>query len=55
MSVLPIEALSHAIRGATIDALMRGTEKATKAGLDAIPLDHAAQNGDKTRGGTKRR
>ncbi|OKJ17720.1 ATP/GTP-binding protein [Streptomyces sp. CB00316] len=38
-----IGALSHAIRGAAIDAILNGTERVTKAGLDAIPLDHAAE------------
>ncbi|MFJ6694680.1 ATP-binding protein [Streptomyces sp. NPDC091272] len=38
-----IGALSHAIRGAAIDAILSGTERVTKAGLDAIPLDHAAE------------
>ena len=39
-----IGALSHQIRGAAIDAILTGTEKITKDGLDAIPLDHAAQS-----------
>ncbi|RSS89165.1 ATP/GTP-binding protein [Streptomyces sp. WAC05292] len=39
-----IGALSHAIRGAAIDAILSGTERVTKAGLDAIPLDHAAES-----------
>ncbi|MEU1823787.1 ATP-binding protein [Streptomyces abikoensis] len=38
-----IGALSHAIRGAAIDAILDGTERVTKAGIDAIPLDHAAE------------
>ncbi|WTK98576.1 TniB family NTP-binding protein [Streptomyces sp. NBC_01508] len=38
-----IGALSHAIRGAAIDAILNGTERVTKEGLDAIPLDHAAE------------
>ncbi|MGF1431903.1 TniB family NTP-binding protein [Kitasatospora sp. LaBMicrA B282] len=38
-----IGALSHAIRGAAIDAILEGTERVTKDGLDAVPLDHAAE------------
>lgn len=38
-----IGALSHAIRGAAIDAILGGTERVTKEGLAAIPLDHAAE------------
>ncbi|MEU1148898.1 hypothetical protein ACFYO9_36165 [Streptomyces sp. NPDC005863] len=42
-----IGALSHAIRGAAIDAIPGGTERVTKdvtkEGLDEIPLDHAAE------------
>jgi hypothetical protein len=38
-----IGALSHAIRGAAIDAILNGTERVTKDGLDAIPLDHTAE------------
>ncbi|GES30244.1 hypothetical protein San01_27310 [Streptomyces angustmyceticus] len=37
-----IGALSQQIRGAAIDALFNGTEKITKAGLKAVPLDVAA-------------
>ncbi|MEU5305052.1 ATP-binding protein [Streptomyces noursei] len=44
-----IGALSHAIRGAAIDAILSGTERVTKAGLDAIPLDHAAEAAKKGR------
>ncbi|MFE7419966.1 TniB family NTP-binding protein [Rhodococcus sp. NPDC057529] len=36
--------LSHLIRGAAIDAILDGTEKITKAHLDAILLDRAAQS-----------
>ncbi|MFE1873032.1 TniB family NTP-binding protein [Streptomyces sp. NPDC059496] len=39
-----IGALSHAIRGAAIDAILTGTEKITKAALEAVPLDHSAQS-----------
>ncbi|MFF3755394.1 ATP-binding protein [Streptomyces sp. NPDC002018] len=38
-----IGALSHAIRGAVIDAILGGTERVTKEALDEIPLDHAAE------------
>ncbi|MGW7789495.1 hypothetical protein [Streptomyces tricolor] len=38
-----IGALSHLIRGAAIDAILDGSEKITKRGLQAIPLDAAAQ------------
>ncbi|MEV2257315.1 TniB family NTP-binding protein [Streptomyces anulatus] len=37
-----IGALSHAIRGAAIDAILTGTEKITKKGIEAVPLDHNA-------------
>jgi Bacterial TniB protein len=37
-----IGSLSHLIRGAAIDALCDGTEKITKAHLEAVRLDHAA-------------
>ncbi|MFJ1844993.1 TniB family NTP-binding protein [Streptomyces sp. NPDC088146] len=39
-----IGALSHAIRGAAIDAILIGTEAITKDSLAAIPLDHSAQS-----------
>ncbi|GHB88686.1 hypothetical protein GCM10010306_099780 [Streptomyces umbrinus] len=42
-----IGALSHAIRGAAIDAILNGTECVTKQSLDAIPLDHAAESSAK--------
>ncbi|RKT88111.1 DNA transposition protein, AAA+ family ATPase [Saccharopolyspora antimicrobica] len=35
--------LSHLIRGAAIDTILDGTEKITKAHLEAIRLDHAAE------------
>ncbi|WP_327249251.1 ATP-binding protein [Streptomyces sp. NBC_01320] len=38
-----IGALSHLVRGAAIDAILTGTEKITQNGLEAIPLDFAAQ------------
>lgn len=37
-----IGSLSHAIRGAALDAILTGTEKITKKSLQAIPLDHTA-------------
>ncbi|TDT97590.1 TniB protein [Streptomyces sp. 846.5] len=39
-----IGALSHAVRGAAIDAILGGTERVTREGIDAIPLDHAAES-----------
>ncbi|MEU4499624.1 ATP-binding protein [Streptomyces sp. NPDC023998] len=39
-----IGALSHAIRGAAIDAVLTSTEKITKARIEAIPLDFAAES-----------
>jgi hypothetical protein len=39
-----IGSLSHLIRGAALDAILIGTEKITKKPLDAVDLDHAAQN-----------
>ncbi|MEE1799239.1 TniB family NTP-binding protein [Streptomyces sp. JV176] len=39
-----IGSLSLAIRGAAIDAILTGTERVTKNGLDALPLDHAAES-----------
>ncbi|MEU8549058.1 ATP-binding protein [Streptomyces roseoverticillatus] len=38
-----IGGLSHAIRGAAIDAILSGTERVTKEALDVIPLDHTAE------------
>lgn len=38
-----IGALSHQIRGAALDAVLTGTERITKKGLDAVPLDHTAE------------
>lgn len=37
-----IGSLSHAIRGAAVDAILTGTEKITKQSLQTIPLDHTA-------------
>ncbi|GED88245.1 ATP-binding protein [Streptomyces sp. 6-11-2] len=39
-----IGALSHQIRGAAIDALLTGTEKITREGLEAVALDVAAES-----------
>jgi hypothetical protein len=50
-----IGALSHAIRGAAIDAILNGTERVTKEGLDAIPLDHAAESVRPARKPTRQR
>lgn len=38
-----IGALSHQIRGAAVDAILGGTEKITKKGLAAVPLDYSEQ------------
>ncbi|CAL9633093.1 hypothetical protein SUDANB43_06108 [Streptomyces sp. enrichment culture] len=38
-----IGALSHQVRGAAVDAILSGTEKITKKGLTAVPLDYSAQ------------
>ncbi|MFF4490469.1 hypothetical protein ACFY0F_28940 [Streptomyces sp. NPDC001544] len=38
-----IGALSHQVRGAAMDAIVDGSEKITKAGLEAVPLDVAAE------------
>jgi Bacterial TniB protein len=38
-----IGSLSHLIREAALDALLDGTEKITRAGLDAVGLDQAAE------------
>lgn len=43
-----IGSLSHLVRGAALDAILTGGEKITKKLLDAVELDHAAQN--RTRG-----
>jgi hypothetical protein len=39
-----IGSLSHLIRGAAIDVIVDGTERISKGHLDAIPLDHTAEN-----------
>jgi hypothetical protein len=38
-----IGSLAHLIRGAAIDAILDGSERITKAVLDRIELDHAAE------------
>jgi hypothetical protein len=50
-----IGALSHAIWGAAIDAILSGTERVTKETIDAIPLDHAAEIATSTSRKTARR
>ncbi|NGN63177.1 AAA family ATPase [Streptomyces sp. A7024] len=50
-----IGALSHQIRGAAIDAILTGTEKLTRAGLDRVPLDYTAQQHDKPLSKKRRR
>jgi hypothetical protein len=42
--------LSHLIRGAAIDAIYNGTEKITKAHLDGVRLDDAAESAPPRRG-----
>jgi hypothetical protein len=49
-----IGSLSHLIRGAAIDAILDGTEKITKAHLEAIRLDHTAETIPAPDVGTKR-
>jgi hypothetical protein len=39
-----IGSLSHLIRGAAIDAINDGTEQITRAHLDAVRIDHAAEH-----------
>lgn len=39
-----IGSLSHLIRGAAIEAILGGSEQITKATLEAVGLDHAAQH-----------
>ena len=39
-----IGSLSHLIRGAAVEAILDGSEQITKATLEAVDLDHAAQH-----------
>lgn len=39
-----IGSLSHLIRGAALDALLTGSERITKKGLEAVPLDHSSES-----------
>ncbi|MER6332157.1 hypothetical protein ABT298_23025 [Streptomyces sp. NPDC001034] len=39
-----IDALSHQIRGAAIDAVLSGTEQIAQDSLEAVPLDVAVQS-----------
>lgn len=50
-----IGSLSHLIRGAAIDAILDGAERITRAHLDAIRLDHAAESHARTRPAAQRR
>lgn len=50
-----IGSLSHLIRGAAVDAILDGTEKITKAHLDAVRLDQAATSGPVSTGNAKPR
>jgi FMN phosphatase YigB (HAD superfamily) len=49
-----IGSLSHLIRGAALEVITDGTEKITKAVLDRIPLDHAADGLLTSRASTKK-
>ena len=44
-----IGSLSHLIRGAAIEAILDGSEAITKATLDGVHLDHAAERARKSR------
>ena len=50
-----IGSLSHLIRGAAIEAIQSGTEQITRQMLDAIDLDHAAQQESHSRTAAARR
>ncbi len=50
-----IGSLSHLLRGAAVEAIADGTEKITKATLDRIMLDHAAQTQTTWPSGTRTR
>ncbi|MCW2941749.1 MAG: ATP/GTP-binding protein [Actinomycetia bacterium] len=50
-----IGSLSHLIREAALDALIEGTEKITRKGLDAIELDQAAEQQNTVRKRRRRR
>lgn len=44
-----ISSLSHLIRAAAISVILNGTEKITQRTLDDIQLDHAAEDGRRSR------
>jgi hypothetical protein len=48
-----IGSLSHLVRGAALDAILTGAEKITKRLLDAVDLDHAAQDQARRRPATR--
>ncbi|MFE5588168.1 TniB family NTP-binding protein [Kitasatospora sp. NPDC056531] len=49
-----IGALSHAIRGAAIDAILTGAEAITKESLAAVPLDYFSDSLPRVRAGARR-
>ena len=50
-----IGSLSHLIRGAAVEAVLDGTEKITRATLDRVGLDHAAEGARTRRKNARRR
>jgi TniB protein len=50
-----IGSLSHLIRGAAVEAILDGSERITKATLEAVDLDHAAQRQQRAGAASKRR
>lgn len=49
-----IGSLSHLVRGAAIDAMITGEEKITRAALDGVQLDHAAEHQQGAKAATAR-
>jgi hypothetical protein len=48
-----IGSLSHLVRGAAVEAVLTGSERITKATLEAVGIDHAAEQPHRRpRGGT---
>jgi len=50
-----IGSLSHLVREAALDAILDGTEKITRSGLDAIELDACAEGHNLPRPRRRRR
>ena len=48
-----IGSLSHLVRGAAIEAILDGSEAITKATLEAVRLDHAAEQAHRQRSRSK--